>query len=199
MVKTLTELIMDYNKGILTTPNLQIRDKRFVNENIEGETLIKTVFHDSNLKNIKFTNLNFEETFYYDSSFESCIFNKVNFSLNEFSNCSFDNCSFIDCSFNEAEFTKVIFKKCKFQVMEYSSNAFGYAVLTSCHFDETLLTNIIPECLIATVLIDSKFSTSTQSIEFKGEFYLFDLLHADNGINGILTGLSKNLNCNFKF
>lgn len=193
MIKTLTELIMDYKSGILMTPNLQIFNKTFLNENIEGGTFIKTVFRDSHLKNIKFTNLNLQESFYYDSSFESCIFNKVDFSLNQFSNCSFENCSFIDCYFNEAELTKIIFKKCKFEVIENPSNEFGYAVLTSCHFDETLLTNIIPESLIATVLIDSKFSTSTQSIEFKGEFYLFDLLHANNGINGILTGLSKNL------
>ena len=33
------------------------------------------------------------------------------------------------------------------------------------------------------VLIDSKFSKFNKSIEFKGEFFLIDILHSRNGID----------------
>ena len=37
--------------------------------------------------------------------------------------------------------------------------------------------------LIQTAVVDSKFSKFNKSIEFKGKFFLIDILHSGNGID----------------
>lgn len=138
-------------------------------ENIDNENFYRFICKHSHLINIKLTNFKLKSSWYFASVFENCVF--------------------MNCNFNQCKFVKIFFDTCKFKTIENENyiSALAYTELISCHFHKTLLTGFAPEYLVVTVLINSKFSTDSKSIEFKGDFYLFDILLADEGINSIFT------------
>jgi hypothetical protein len=73
------------------------------------------------------------------------------------------------------------FDKCGFEKVEKGCLVKDW--FESCHFLETNFKGFEGMPLIKTAVVDSKFSRFNKSIEFKGEFFLIDILDSGNGID----------------
>lgn len=135
----------------------------------------------SQLTRIKISNGNFELGFFTESNLENCTFQSTNFQELKCDKCVFKNCSFIDCRFVDSDISETIFENCKFEKGCLDSSEFQ-----SCNFINTVFQDLEGLRLGSGVLIDSKFSNSKKSIEFKGEFFFLDLFNPENGIVGML-------------
>jgi len=74
----------------------------------------------------------------------------------------------------KVDFFETTFEKCCFEKAETGSLA--QAWFESCHFFETSFNGFDFGSLIQTSVVDSKFFKFNKSIEFKGEFFLIDIL-----------------------
>lgn len=138
-------------------------------------------FKNSRLTNIKFTHVNFELSYFKECLLENCVFDSTNFQLIECENCTLKNSLLINCNLNDSTFKETIFDECQFQ-----KGSLGGAWFESCHFIKTIFNGFNRGQIGSAVLINSKFSNSKKSIEFKGDFYLIDILQPVNGISGML-------------
>ena len=191
MVETLKNTINCYKNNLVETPNLQIIEKTFSDEVIAFPdeviadlTLYSSTFKNSSLTNIKFTNVNFESSFFEGCFLENCVFDSTSLNSIECENCTLKHCLLINCNLSDSNFTETIFDECQFQGLEKGS--LGQAWFESCHFIKTIFNGFNGARLGSAVLINSKFSNSKKSIEFKGDFYLIDILQPVNGISGML-------------
>ena len=75
------------------------------------------------------------------------------------------------------------FDKCCFAKVEKGSLVKGW--FKSCDVFDTDFKGFEERALIQTAVVDSKFSKFNKSIEFKGEFFLIDIVYSGNGINEI--------------
>ena len=160
---------------------LIIENDKFFDEIITTELYFPLTFKTSNLTNLKFQNVNFEGSLFLDCVLKNCIFNSAFLDNAQFFNCTLLNCQIINSSLTDATFMETTFEKCCFEKAEKSSLVKAW--FESCHFIETNFNgfDIIP--LIQTAIVDSKFSKFNKSIEFKGEFFLCDLLLTSQGID----------------
>jgi uncharacterized protein YjbI with pentapeptide repeats len=165
MTETLKNLIECYQRGKLSTPNIQVIDKIFSDEmiNLPDDVLLdltfsRAFFEKSRLTKIRFCNGSFGSSFFKDSLFMDCIFVDSDISETIFESCTFSKGSLDDCEFQSCHFINTVFRDLTF--------GFG-------------------------TLIDSKFSNSKKSIKFEGEAYfknIFDqineLYNEDEDANG---------------
>jgi uncharacterized protein YjbI with pentapeptide repeats len=173
MGKTLKSIIDSYHSGLLSTPNIQVLDKKLSDETIKfpskliaDRTFNSSTFKNSDLINMEFINVNFESSYFEKCLVENCIFENTILEAAEFDNCVFKNCRFINCNLSEVDGIETIFNECAFL-----KSGFGNAVFESCHFLKPMFEGVKGGRLGSAVLIDSKFSNSKKSIEFKGEVY----------------------------
>lgn len=182
MVETLKDNINVYINNFLDEPNnLEFMSKTFSDEVIifpdtlmSNSTFVFSSFQNSHLRNIKFINANFNYSWFDNCLLENCSFENTILNLTKFTNCKLKNCRIIDCPINESDFIKTIFDQCEFQAIKKGS--FGQNCFESCHFIKTIFDNYKGLQIGSTAIINSKFSNSKQSIEFKGEFYLMYIL-----------------------
>ena len=160
--------------------NLKIKNQIFLNEIIKDEQLIIPYFEKSNFTNINFINIRFESSFFNQCSFENCKFDNISLRNAQFESCNLINCNLINCNLRQVDFTRTTFDKCEFKKLENGSLLQGW--FESCHFIETNFNDFDAISLIQTALVDSKFTKFQKSIEFKGEFFLLDILESKNGI-----------------
>ena len=99
----------------------------------------------------------------------------------QFENCNLRNCQIKNSNLTRVDFTETTFDKCCFEKVEKGSLVKGW--FESCDFFDTDFKGFEGMSLIQTAVVDSKFSKFNKSIEFKGEFFLIDILHSGNGIN----------------
>ena len=177
MSETLKSIMDSYRSGLLSTPNIQVLEKRLSNETIKfpeklmaNTTFYFSTFKNSSLVKMQFINVHLESSYFENCIFENCIFEKTHFRNAEFDNCMFKNCWFIRCTLHEVEITKTIFNDCKF-----FKSGFDNAVFELCHFLKPIFEGVKGVHLGSAVIIDSKFSNSKKSIEFKEEFYFNDI------------------------
>ena len=187
MVQTLKNMINCSKNNLVETPKLQIIEKTFSDEVITFPdkviadlTLYSSTFKNSRLTNIKFTNVNFESSFFEGCLLENCVFDSTNFNSIECENCTLKNCLLINCNLSDSNFTETIFEECPLE-----EGSLGQAWFESCHFIKTIFNGFDGARLGSAVLINSKFSNSKKSIEFKGDFYLIDILQPVSGIDGM--------------
>ena len=121
MAETLKNLIESYQKGKLSTPNMQVIDKIFSDEIInlpDGVLLDLTFswafFEKSHLTKIRFRNGSFASSFFKDCFLENCVFSNIDFQEMESVKCSFKNCLFMDCIFVGSAISETIFESCTF-------------------------------------------------------------------------------------
>ena len=174
MAKTLKNLIKSYQKSELSTPNIQIIDKIFLDERIIlpddvllDLTFSRAFFKKSHLTNIGFYNGSFESSLFKDCFLESCVFSNIHFQEMESLKCIFKDCLFINCIIVESEISETIFESCTF-----SKGSLDDSEFQSCHFINTVFRDVT---FGFGTLIDSKFSNSKKSIEFEGEVYFNDI------------------------
>lgn len=177
MGKTLKSIIDSYHSGLLSTPNIQVLDKKLSYETIKfpskliaDRTFNSSTFKNSDLVNMEFINVNFESSYFEKCLVENCIFENTILEAAEFDNCVFKNCRFINCNLSEVDGIETIFNECAFL-----KSGFGNAVFESCHFLKPMFEGVKGGRLGSAVLIDSKFSNSKKSIEFEGEVYFNDI------------------------
>ena len=113
--------------------------------------------------------------------FKNCIFESISFQDAEFENCNLRNCQIKNSNLTRIDFTEMTFNKCCFEKVEKGSLVKGW--FESCDFFDTDFKGFEEMSLIQTAVVNSKFSKFNKSIEFKGEFFLIDILHSGNGIN----------------
>jgi uncharacterized protein YjbI with pentapeptide repeats len=184
MSETLKSIIDSYHSGLLSTPNIQVLEKKLSDEIIKFPikinrmadlTFDSSTFKNSDLINMEFINVNFESSYFEKCIFENCIFENTILQAAEFDNCVFKNCRFINCNLSEVDGTETIFNECTFL-----KSGFGNAVFESCHFLKPIFEGMKGGLLGSAVLIDSKFSNSKKSIEFEGEVYFNDIFDQIN-------------------
>ena len=161
MNKSLQDIIDHYKNGPLETRNLQISNEKFLTEVICDERL--------------------DSSFFKECLFKNCIFESTSFQDAEFENCNLINCQIKNCNLTRVDFTETSFDKCCFEKVEKGSLVKGW--FESCNFLDTNFKGFEGMSLIQTAVVDSKFSKFNKSIEFKGEFFLIDILHSGNGID----------------
>ena len=183
MNKLLQNMIDSYKNGLLEPRNLQISNKNFSTEAICGERLNSSSFKNLSFLNLNFNNVDFASSFFYECSFKNCIFDITSFQDAEFENCNLINCQIRNCNLTRVDFTEMIFDKCCFEKVEKGCLVKGW--FESCNFLDTNFKGFEGLSLIQTTVVDSKFSKFNKSIEFKGEFFLIDILYSRNGINGM--------------
>jgi uncharacterized protein YjbI with pentapeptide repeats len=183
MKKSLQDRIDDYKNGLLETRNLQIRNEKFLTEVICDENLYASFFKNLSLLDLNFTNVSFDSSFFIECSFKNCIFENTSFQEAQFENCNLINCQIKNSNLAKVDFTETTFDKCCFERIEKGSLVKGW--FESCDLFETNFKGFDGIPLIQTAVVDSKFSKFNKSIEFKGEFFLIDILHSGNGINEI--------------
>lgn len=91
-----------------------------------------------------------------------------------------NNIEVIEWNFPNIDNRETVFDKCCFEVIEEGSVVKGW--FESCHFIETNFNGVK---VIQAAVVDSKFSKFNKSIEFiefKGEFFLFDIFYSKSGI-----------------
>lgn len=181
MSQSLQNKIDKYKKGLLKTNNLQVFNKTFSDERISGEKLFRATFKNLNLINLNFNDTDLSSGFFKECSFKTCIFDNVVFPDGKFENCIFINCKFINCNLSDVDFLETTFDKCDFEKDE--SGSLVKTNFDSCHFLDTNFNGFEGLPLVQTSLIDSTFSKFNKSIEFKGVFFLIDLLQPIDGIN----------------
>jgi uncharacterized protein YjbI with pentapeptide repeats len=182
MSDTLKNIISSYNSGLLSTPNIQVVEKKLSDETIKfpselmsNLTFDSSTFKNSHLINMKFINVNFESSYFEKCLVENCTFKNTILQVAEFDNCVFKNCQFINCNLSEVDGTETIFNECTFL-----KSCFDNAVFESCHFMKPMFEGVRGARLGSAVLIDSKFSNSKKSIEFEGEVYFNDIFDQIN-------------------
>jgi uncharacterized protein YjbI with pentapeptide repeats len=182
MSETLKSIIDSYHFGLLSTPNIQVFEKKLADEIIKFPiklmadlTFDSSTFKNSDLINMKFINVNFESSCFEKCLVENCIFKNTILRAAEFDNCVFKNCRFINCNLSEVDGTETIFNECTFL-----KSGFGNAVFESCHFLKPMFEGMKGGPIGSAVLIDSKFSNSKKSIEFEGEVYFNDIFDQIN-------------------
>ena len=86
MAETLKNLIESYQKGNLSTPNIQVIDKIFSDEiiNLPDDVLLdltfsRAFFEKSRLTKIRFCNGSFGSSFFKDCFLENCVFSNIDF------------------------------------------------------------------------------------------------------------------------
>ena len=177
MSETLKSIIDSYRSGLLSTPNIQVFEKKLSNETIKFPseliadlTFASSTFKNSDLINMEFINVNFESSYFEKCLVKNCIFETTILQAAEFDNCVFKNCRFINRNLSEVDVTKTIFNECTFL-----KGGFGNAIFELCHFLKSIFKDVRGGPLGSAVLIDSKFSNSKKSIEFEGEVYFNDI------------------------
>ena len=181
MNKSLQDIIDNYKNGLLETRNLQIRNEKFLTEVICDERLYSSYFENLSLINLNFTNINFESSFFKECLFKNCIFESTSLQDAEFENCNLINCQIKNSNLTRVDFTETTFDKCCFEKVEEGCLVKGW--FESCNFLDTNFKGFEGMPLLQTALVDSKFSKFNKSIEFKGEFFLADILDGGNGID----------------
>lgn len=176
-------IINQYRAGQLE--GFRIRNQSFSTGTIANEALTSCVFINVNFLDVNFTNVGFASSFFTDCSLQNCIFDRTSLRDAEFRNCSLKNCCLRNCNLTKADFTETIFDNCSFEKTEEGKGNLAKAWFESCHFLETNFNGFGIVTLIETAVVDSKFSKFNKSIEFKGEFFLSDILHPDNGLEGM--------------
>jgi len=174
MNKELKNVIDQYKNGRLETQNFQIRNESFSTAAVLDESLELSSFRNVNLLDLNFTNVDFASSFFTECSFKNCIFDKTLFRDAEFKNCSLKNCCLRNCNLIKVYF----FEKAE-------TGSLAQAWFESCHFLETSFNGFDFGSLIQTSVVDLKFSKFNKSIEFKGEFFLSDILQPGNGLEGM--------------
>lgn len=159
---------------------LKIRNESFSTEAILDEKLWFSSFKNVSFLDFNFTNVDFSSSFFDECSFQNCIFNRADFRDTEFQNCSLENCCLRNCDLIKADFRETTFDKSSFEKAD--SGNLTKAWFESCHFLETNFNGFDFGSLIPTAVVDSKFSKFNKSIEFKGEFFLIDILQSRNGL-----------------
>ena len=174
---TLKSIIDSYRSGLLSTPNIQVLGKKLSDETIEfprkpiaDRTFNSSTFKNSDLIHIKFINVNFESSYFKKCFVENCIFENTILLDAGFDDCIFKNCRFINCDLSEVTITDTIFNECTFL-----KSGFNNASFELCHFLKPIFEGVKSVPLGSAVLINSKFSNSTKSIEFEGEVYFNDI------------------------
>ena len=121
MTKTLKNLIECYQKGELSTPNIQVIDKIFSDEmiNLPDDVLLdltfsRAFFEKSRLTKIRFCNGSFGSSFFKDCFLENCVFSNINFQEMECLKCFFKDCLFMNCIFVDSDISETIFESCTF-------------------------------------------------------------------------------------
>ena len=182
MSETLKNIIYSYRSGLLSTPNIQVFEKKlsdetikFPSELIADLTFASSTFKSSDLINMKFINVNFESSYFEKCLIENCIFEDTIFQATEFDDCMFKNCRFINCNLSELDVTETIFNECIFL-----KSGFDNAAFELCHFLKPIFEGVKGGPLGSAVLIDSKFSSSKKSIEFEGQVYFNDIFDQIN-------------------
>jgi len=177
MSETLKNIIDSYHSGLLSTPNIQVIEKKLSDERIEfptgqvlNHTFSRSTFKNSELINMKFINLYCGSSYFQKCFVENCIFENISFKEAKFKNCVFKNCRFIDCDLNEVDATETIFNECTFL-----KNCFNSAYFELCHFQKSIFEDMENGLVFTAVLIDSTFSNSKESIKFEGEVEFFDV------------------------
>ena len=119
MTKTLKNLIECYQKGELSTPNIQVIDKIFSDEmiNLPDDVLLdltfsRAFFEKSRFTKIRFCNGSFGSSFFKDCFLENCVFSNINFQEMECLKCFFKDCLFMDCIFVDSDISETIFESC---------------------------------------------------------------------------------------
>jgi uncharacterized protein YjbI with pentapeptide repeats len=151
MAKTLKNLIESYKKGELNIPNIRVVDEIFSDEMIN--------FPDNVLLNLTFCR----------AFFEKSRLTKIRFCNGSFESSIFKDCLFMDCIFAESDISETIFESCTF-----SKGSLDDSEFQSCHFINMVFRDVI---FGFGILIDSKFSNSKKSIEFKGKVYFNDIFY----------------------
>ena len=167
-----------YKNGLLETRNLQIWNQSFLTEALSDESLELSSFRNGSLINLHFTS-----SFFNECSFKNCIFDRTLFRDAQFKNCSLKNCCLKNCNLIQVDFRETTFDKCSFKKSEIASLAKAW--FESCHFLETNVNGFDFGSLIEPAVVNSKFSKFNKSIEFKGEFFLMDILQLENGLEGM--------------
>ena len=127
----LTRLITHYRSGLLSTPNIQVLEKKLYaetivfacNENRDG-TLSFSIFKNSELINMKFIKVDFVYSYFQNCLIQNCLFEDVGFTEAEFQDSVFKNCQFINCRLTDLTVTKTIFNNCRF--LNCPFNALGF-------------------------------------------------------------------------
>nr|QYB19233.1 hypothetical protein [Climaconeis cf. scalaris]QYB19344.1 hypothetical protein [Climaconeis cf. scalaris] len=173
MSETLKSIIASYRFVLLSTPNIQVLEKKLSDEIIKFPskpmadlTFDSSTFKNSDLINMEFINVNFESSYFKKCLVENCIFENTIFRAVEFDDCMFKNCRFIKCNLGEINVTETIFNECTFL-----KNSVSNAIFESCHFLNSIFEGMQVGPIGSAVLIDSKFSNSKKSIKFEGEVY----------------------------
>lgn len=160
MNKILKTIIDSYRSGLLSTPNIQVIEKKLSDETIRFPkklmadlTFNSSAFKNSHLINMEFINVNFELSYFEKCLVENCIFENTIFQEAEFDDCMFKNCRFINCNLSAVYVTETIFNECTFL-----KSCFNNAIFELCHFLKPIFEGVKGGLLGSAVLIDSKFS-----------------------------------------
>ena len=98
MEETLKMLVDRYQKGLLTTPNIQVTNMILSDEVLNFSSMelsfSNCMVKKSQLTSIKISNGNFELGFFTESTLENCTFQSTNFQEWRCQKCVFKNCSF---------------------------------------------------------------------------------------------------------
>ena len=179
MKNQLKNIIDEYKNG-----QLKVRNKSFSTETILDECIALSFFINVNFLDLNFTKVNFDSSFFDDCSFENCNFDTTLFRNASFLNCNFKNCSLKNCNLVKADFEEIKFDNCSFEKAEKGS--LSKAWFESCHFIETNFNGFDFVSLTTTAVEDSTFSKFNKSIEFKGKFFLIDILQSETGLEGMI-------------
>jgi len=121
MAETLKNLIESYQKGELSTPNMQVIDKIFSDEiiNLPDDVLLdltfsRAFFKKSRLTKIRFCNGSFGSSFFKDCLFMDCIFVDSEISETIFESCTFSNGSVDGSEFQSCRFINTVFRDVTF-------------------------------------------------------------------------------------
>jgi uncharacterized protein YjbI with pentapeptide repeats len=170
MTETLKDIMDSYRSGMLSTPNIQVIEKKLFDETIEFPVKVMvdltfswSSFRKSDLTNMKFIHVNFEYSYFEKCLFENCLFENTILQEANWDKCVFKNCRFIHCNLRDIIGTEIIFNECTFL-----ESGLDNSIFELCHFLKPIFKSMN---LGSSVLIDSKFSNSKKSIEFKGEVY----------------------------
>jgi uncharacterized protein YjbI with pentapeptide repeats len=175
MNNKLQNIIENYRSGLLSTPNIQARKETFSDEIIEfvgtiGSILAFSSFRNSSLINMEFINVNFESGYFENCIFKNCIFKNTIFTAADFENCVLKNCQFSHCSFSDVDGLETIFNECTFVRSDFNN-----AVFESCHFIKPIFEGVKEGPIGSATIIDTKFSNSKKSLEFKGEMFFLEI------------------------
>lgn len=181
MNKSLQNIIDRYKNVLLETRNLEISNEKFLTEVICDERLDSSSFKNLSLINLNFTNIDFESSFFKECLFKNCIFESTSLQDAESENCNLINCQIKNCNLTRVDFTETTFNKCCFEKVEKGCLVKSW--FESCNFLATNFKGFEGMSLIQAAVVNSKFSQFNKSIEFKGEFFLIDILHSGNGID----------------